>query len=366
MFEDSQLDAHGNYLDYAQQRATDAPVRFGPSLLPSLSTLSIASVSVFAFGCSASPAPSDDSVVASSDLTEDTATITFDGSFHQTVSRPLTRGQTVRIVYDANRLTTCRGEQGNIPQWSIAGNYILGDAPAQIFGVAGLGLSDGSSTTFKLEQAGDLQLWFENVNRWGCRAFDSQYGGNYHFDVAPAPNDPGWVGNTRYAINRQTCSGGPCESTLHPLTTTAVDYDTYARQRAAIRVVQFDVWKEGVTDHDDADLWKKLDVQVHYRVEGESAFTTRYVNFDHRTGNDARYSLDLRDLDSLPGLGTITDAVNCPSYSITHVPETNDVYVQAAVEFYFTVNGVSLRPSSGKHFRVRYQNYAGLYAPCVK
>lgn len=172
------------------------------------------------------------------------------------------------------------------------------------------------------------------------------------------------MGNVRWAIDRATCNGGPCDGALKPVTTEIV-YETYARQRAAIRLVQFEVWKDGVTDRDDPDLWKKLDVQVHSRVVGTAAFDSRYVSFDRRVGNNARYSLDLRDLDSVVGMGTITDPANCPAYPVTYVAGTNETYIEAPVEFYVTVNGAELRPAGASMFVVRYQNYTGLYAPCV-
>lgn len=287
----------------------------------------------------------------------ETATITFDGAFHQTVTGALVRGKTAKVVYDVSRLPTCRGEQGGIPQWSITGHYAFGDGPVKTFAAGGLALRNGESTSIALDRAGDLRVWFESNNRWGCQAWDSAYGSNYHFDVTPAPTDPGWIGNVRYAIERQTCNGGPCESSLKAFGGD-ITYETYARQRAAIRVVQFDVWKEGVTDRDDPELWKKLDVQVHSRVLGSASFTQRYVSFDHRVGNDARYTIDLRNLDAVPG----TPGAACPPYPLTKI---NEAYVEAVVELFVTVNGVELRPASGT-WRVRYQNYVDSYRACVK
>lgn len=299
--------------------------------------------------------------VSTSELGE-AATITFDGSFHTSVTGALQKGKTARVVYDPKRLTDCRGEQAGRPQWSVTGYYAISGGPVRSFDVAGL--VQGGTPKLELDRSGELQVWFHNTNRWGCSAFDSAFGDNYRFAVAPAENEPGFLGNVRYAINRATCAGGPCEDTLRPYSGDIV-YDTYARQRAAIRVVEFDVWKAGVTDRDDADLWKKLDVQVHSRVTGAETFSSQYVSFSRRVGNDARYSIDLRTLDSVPGFGTITNAASCPAYLISYVPETNQTYVEAPVEFYVTVNGAELRPAGAPTFRVRFQNYANSYAPCV-
>lgn len=309
-------------------------------------------------GC-APHAETEEEAATSAAAIGEAATITFDGAFRQTVTGPLVRGKTAKVVYDVARLTACRGEQGGIPQWSITGRYAIGDGPVKTFAAGGLSLRNGETTSITLDRAGDLRVWFENNDRWGCQAWDSAFGKDYHFDVTPAPTDPGWLGNVRYAIERQTCNGGPCEGSLKSFVGD-ITYETYARQRAAIRVVQFDVWKAGVTDHDDPDLWKKLDVQVHSRVVGSAnpSFSQRWVSFDHRVGNDARYTIDLRDLDAVPG----TPGAACPPYPLTKI---NEAYVEAVVELYVTVNGVELRPAGGT-WRVRYQNYADLYRACAK
>lgn len=314
--------------------------------------------------CVAPPAASLDAPTETTDATRaalgEATVISFDAAFQQSVSGSLEKGKAASVVYDDRRLTACRGDQAGVPQWSITGYYTVGGGPVRAFEAGGLSPSGGTAEpTLLLDRSGDLQIWFQNTSRWGCSAYDSSYGANYHFTVAPAPGEPGWMGNVRYAINRMTCDGGPCESSLYPFTTDVI-YETYARQRAAIRVVQFEVWKEGVTDHDDPDLWKKLDVQVHSRVSGASASTTRYVSFDRRVGNNARYAIDLRDLDSVPGSG-----LSCPPYPVTYVPGTNETYVEAPVDFYVTVNGAELRPEGAATFRVRYQNYADLYTPCI-
>jgi hypothetical protein len=322
--------------------------------------LGLVALALVAAGCASRQ--DDETASASSSSLEEAATITFDAQFHASVSGALQKGGAAHVVYDARRLTACRGEQGGLPQWSITGYYRIAGGPVRAFDVASV--NQVGEPSLDLDRSGDLEIWFQNTNRWGCDAYDSAFGSNYHFAVAPSPREPGWMGNVRSAIQRETCGGGPCESTLRPVTSDIL-YDTYARQRAAVRVVEFDVWKEGVTDHDDPDLWKKLDVQVHYRVIGTERFTAKYVDFDHRVGNDARYSIDLRGLDSVVGATTITDPANCPSYPVTYVAGANQAYVEAPVEFYMTVNGAELRPDASPAFVVRYQNYAQLYAPCV-
>jgi hypothetical protein len=96
----------------------------------------------------------------------------------------LVRGGELRIEYDPARLDDCRGDQGGVPQWAINGYYAVGGGEAQSFYVAGLSpTGDIDVPVIQLDQSGDLALWFQNTNRWGCNAVDSNLGANYHFQV---------------------------------------------------------------------------------------------------------------------------------------------------------------------------------------
>ncbi|WP_163997442.1 DUF6209 family protein [Pyxidicoccus caerfyrddinensis] len=100
-------------------------------------------------------------------------------------SNPLPFGQTVTINYSADRLTQCRGNiTATTPGWSIFGQYSFNGGPVQSFWVAG-----GYPTPFPpppsipLNTRGDLAIWFVNTSRWGCQAWDSSFGNNFHFNV---------------------------------------------------------------------------------------------------------------------------------------------------------------------------------------
>lgn len=318
-----------------------------------------------AAGCSAPTIEEETNVASSEAAFGEAATITFDGSWKESVSGTLQKGKTVRVVYDAGRLTACRGEINGGPGWAITGFWRIGDGPLRTFEAGGLSPSGGANQALLLDASGDLQVWFHNTSVWGCSAYDSNFGANYHFGVAPAANEPGWIGNVRYAIDRTTCHG-ICDSSLRPVPGEIV-YDTWARQRAAIRVLTFEVWKDGITNWDNPELWKQLDVQVHSRVGATGPFTKQYVNFERRLGNNARYAVELRSLDPIPGQFTIQNPNDCPAFGLEAPNGSNGAYVEAVVELFMTVNGVEVRPSGpGSAYRVRYANYKSLYAPCVK
>lgn len=316
---------------------------------------------------SGEPSASDRS--ASAD-TAAPATMTFRADWTQSAT-PLVAGEAVQVSYDPARVTTCRGSlgYGTGPGWSIDGSYSINgiplNAPVPVAGagLANLHLPAGALPTFTPPFAGELQMWFENTDVFGCTAWDSDYGANYAFTVAPPANAPGWLGNASALVDRATCPG-PCYGDARPAD-GGVTFDTWARTRALVTQIFFDVWKRGVTDFDNPDLWQQLDVEAHWRLDPRQPFTMTYVNFAERVGNDARYALDLRPLDPLPGLngGALTSAAQCPAVPATITSDGQ--LVQVDMQLYFTVNGVALQPAGGGTFHVLFQNYAGLYAVCA-
>ncbi len=322
---------------------------------------------VFATACG-SPAPTESAAATTSPLASsaNATTLTFASNWTDAVSQPLVTGAAVTVAYDPARLSTCRGNlAGGGPGWSITAFYQVNGGSVGTVTVAGAGLANASPpATFVVPAAGDLAMWFQVSDAWGCMAYDSSFGANYHFQVAAAGNAPGWMGNASSLIDRATCDNGPCYADAQPAA-AGFTFDTWARQRAAITEVFFDVWKQGVTDFANPNLWKELDVEVHSRVGATGPFAMSYVSFSERTGNNARYAVDLRPMDPLPGQngGTLTDKTLCPTFATTL--SADGQYIQADLQMYFTVNGVELRPTDGTVFHGLIQNYAGLYAICA-
>lgn len=287
--------------------------------------------------------------------------IVFSASWGETTVGKLRAGDGIEIAYDASRLATCAsGEQGGIPQWSITAHYKVGDS--EVHSVAVAGLNAAPTPMIVPQQKGKLEIWFEANNKWGCQAFDSDFGSNYRFNVAAPLGQPGWVGNGARVIDRWTCEAGPCDASRVSLD-TAFTYGTWARQRATIAGLYFDVWEEGVTDFDNADLWKQVDAQVHFRFTGESTFGTRYVDFFRRVGNDARYEVKLRTIDPFFAKPSVVPADQCPAGELSLTPDGQ--YVTTSVEYYFTIDGVELRPSSGAYFVGNFEDYVQPYAACL-
>ena len=129
---------------------------------------------------------------------------------------------------------------------------------------------------------------------------------------------------------------------------TGVAFDTWARQRAVVTNLCFEVYEPGLTDVDDPALWQKLDVSVVSRLAGQSAWTTTPVEFDRRVGNNARYRLSWRALDPFR-------PYHCPEVAPQAAAGS---YVQLAMEYYVTVNGGQLRPAPGAAYAGLFTDYA--------
>jgi hypothetical protein len=291
----------------------------------------------------------------------DSATVTFGADWTQRLTGSLIAGRPVRIAYDPTRLPQCRGESNNLPAWAITGYFRVNGGAAQTFAVAPIVARSPALPVITLPNTtGSLELWFQVNNRWGCNAYDSNFGANYRFNVTADPRAPGWIGDGAVVISRATCNGLACDGDRRSITSPWT-YETWARQRAAIRVVTFDVWKQGVTDFDNPNLWRQLDVQMFYRFGRTGAYRSQYVSFERRVGNNARYAVDLRTIDPLNDFPPLTA---CPPFALS--PSPDGTLVSAALEYYFVVNGVDYRPGSGQTFQGVFSNYkTPLLASCL-
>jgi hypothetical protein len=130
---------------------------------------------------------------------------------------------------------------------------------------------------------------------------------------------PEWLGNAKLVLPSKW--GSDMTSALEePI---AVDVNEPTRARA-----QFEVWAPGLTDRHNSDAWRQLNVEVHFR-QGDGAFETRHVETSGRSGNNAVYGFDLKDL----------------------APKSGE---KGDVEFYFTVNGEPLKASNGAAYRASF------------
>lgn len=268
------------------------------------------------------------------------ANLVFAADFTQHRDGVITAGGTISVDYDISRLQTCHQEQGGHPQYDITAHVRWSPENTELLG----SVRDGSATfDVPTDGAQSVAIWFETTSVSGCHAYDSNFGANYEFDVARAPQ---WVGNAVNLITRDAddpCAGGaPASAGFH--------FDTWARERAFISNLCFEVYQPGMTDHDDPDLWQKLDVSLHWRGSTTDAYTVVPVSFDRRVGNNARYAINWRLVDPFRDF-------HCPGIPTTMDP--SGMYIQAQLDYYIEVNGYQVRPEPGAGFAGIFQDYPG-------
>lgn len=265
------------------------------------------------------------------------ARFVFDADFTQHHEGVLAPGGQLSITYAQARLAGCRYTQGNNQLWDITAHVRFEPGNQLLAG----SVRDGQWTMSVPTDARRAVVWFEATSASGCHQWDSNYGNNYVFDGATPPQ---WVGNMSTLTTRDTsgdiCGGAPAQQ--------GFSFDTYTRQRAAITNLCFQVYQPGMTDHDDPDLWQKLDVSLHWRLAGQNTWQSRAVNFDRRVGNDARYAVNWRELDPFR-------MYHCPE--VAPQPTSDGQYVQVTLEYYVVVNGFELRPEPGAAFAGTFVDY---------
>lgn len=264
----------------------------------------------------------------------------------------LVSGAVLRIEYPPDRSPSCRHTHNGHPAWDIqahvmflpsgeqrSGTVRAFDAPNGVPSNLAYGIPFETIIPANTER---LEIWFENFNGADsqCHAYDSNYGNNYVFNVQ---RPVGWIGSPTYLLSRD--SSEPCG-------TTSLDdgflFDTWVRQRAALRRVCFSVWQAGVTDTDRDDIWQLIDAQVRFRFSPDEAWQTASAQHIGRRGNDALYAFDLSPIDPFR-FGHCTVEPTRPSQ--------NGQYVAADVELQLLANGTAI----GSYFGV-FEDYG--VRPC--
>jgi hypothetical protein len=148
-------------------------------------------LALFALLTAALPACADLDVGGLTANATELATIAFELDWTIEQSGPLIQGKQAQVLYDADRLTECRGQMQGGPAWAITGYYSLNGAAPESFPVAGLAAGGGNAEPIiQLSHPGDLAIWFHNTNRWGCSAYDSNFGTDFHFPVGDPTQPP--------------------------------------------------------------------------------------------------------------------------------------------------------------------------------
>lgn len=263
------------------------------------------------------------------------ARLVFTADFRHHREGVLAPGGEVTIVYDPARLTQCRHARNGQPLYQITAHLQFAPGGQR----RSVSVRDGAPTVDVPSDARGVAVWFENTSAGGCQAWDSSFGANYEFDTLAPPH---WLGELRSLITRDAddpCNGGVAAA-------SGFAFDTWARQRAFVTNLCFEVYEPGLTDRDDPALWQKLDARLHYRTLGASAasaWQARAIDLDRRVGNNARYRASWRELDPLR-------PYHCPEVAPVITAHADGPRAEVRLEYYVAVNGRELRPAPGAAF----------------
>lgn len=138
-------------------------------------------------GCSAA----EDAAESASQEVNATATLRFEAGAEPSLAGELAAGKPFVVEYDPARLPQCRGNLGGgHPAWNITGYYSQNGGTPKTFEPTALS-ADGrdrvsAPVSLELDQGGDVALWFQVHSSFGCSAYDSAFGQNYHFTARGA------------------------------------------------------------------------------------------------------------------------------------------------------------------------------------
>jgi len=162
-----------------------------------------------------------------------------------------------------------------------------------------------------------------------------------------------WAGKVTANLDRETSDA--CRDGLGDnLVNGEVSYGSWARQRAAHTNICFEVWMPGVTDQENPDFWRLIDVKVHYRYENEATFRTEAVASLDRRGNNRRYAWNLRQHDPFRD---VTAPAAVPYRVLSRRTGTDGRVwgsAESVMEVYFTVNDQRLAKQDGSSISVKY------------
>lgn len=111
--------------------------------------------------------------------------LSFDADFSESQSGSLVAGQQAVVHYEPERLAECAASSGGMAKWSVTMHYRVDGGATKTMLVTRAEGSDlvASDAAFTIPRGSDLEMWFSSTNVYGCNAYDSNLGANYHYSV---------------------------------------------------------------------------------------------------------------------------------------------------------------------------------------
>ena len=129
-------------------------------------------------------------------------TIFFSPSYSQDITGQLHQGGFLQIFYMPERLPDCRNTHNGYPCWDMLAHGFFSPGGEEFSGSVIHFLDNNGTPTNEVspqpltvripQNAQYVEIWFENFSGCGssCRAWDSNYGANYRFDIWPPLEHP--------------------------------------------------------------------------------------------------------------------------------------------------------------------------------
>jgi hypothetical protein len=251
-----------------------------------------------ALGCGDGAAVDVDAVVPVAELGVDAGNIFFQGDWSENVYGALRQGGTLDVHYDISRLPACRGTHNGYPAWDVIGyaRFLPGGEQVEA-SVRELVADQGRPTneahdklwTLTVPQgATEVELWFKNYTGAGssCVAWDSNWGGNYRFDLWPAADDPRCRN-----VEKETGAHTEAEQMVH-MAPSCVGYDLDVQYDASYCELYVDGFGDGTMGHYGIPVsWLVGYLSVGHQ-DGELLGAGMYTRFHGREGGapGERYS----------------------------------------------------------------------------
>jgi hypothetical protein len=216
--------------------------------------------------CSTQTAIDDSDLDGKADGTDSVPKITFRDDFTQGVTGTLQAGAKVKIAYDIDRLQDCRGEDQGVEVFGVTGHAAFDGGETIDFEASKLNTSDdvvAKLATITIPAGtNEISLWFTISNKWGCQAYDSNYGENYVFSVAGGSGG----GGDSVVIDFDAAMHEIQSDVIHSGDTVVIHYDP-ARLASSCSGTQYGTAAWNITGHYRFDDGEFATLAVA-RVEG--------------------------------------------------------------------------------------------------
>jgi len=113
------------------------------------------------------------------------AVLSFDADYSESQSGALHAGSQAFVHYEPSRLEQCAASSGGNAKWSVTMHYRVDGGSVKTMLVSRAEGSElvASDAGFTVPRGNELEVWFSATSVYGCHAYDSNLGGNYHFEI---------------------------------------------------------------------------------------------------------------------------------------------------------------------------------------